>query len=170
MYMLGRGVAKDDREAQCWLRKAAEQEDENAEFALGLIYEEGRGTEPDCAQATEWYRRAGGGQGSVAGQTNLGRLYERGEGVEQNIVEAYFWLDLAASRAIQQASTQDQTEAFEARDALRREMTPDEVGEAERRAVEWIARRYPYPYRSVLLRKNSRLERLVRESSGAANT
>lgn len=41
-----------------WYRKAAEQGDADAEYAMGLCYEEGTGVEQDFAQAAMWYEKA----------------------------------------------------------------------------------------------------------------
>jgi hypothetical protein len=41
-----------------WYRKAAEQDDEDAQFALGYCLEHGRGVGRDIAQARQWYEKA----------------------------------------------------------------------------------------------------------------
>lgn len=61
MYSLGTeaiGVARDDRQAAVWFRRAADQGHAKAQFALGQAYEEGRGVNRDRETALQWYRRA----------------------------------------------------------------------------------------------------------------
>jgi TPR repeat protein len=58
MYQEGHGVAKDDREAVKWYRKAAEQGNAPAQYSLGVMYEDGRGVTKDESEAVKWYRKA----------------------------------------------------------------------------------------------------------------
>ncbi len=55
MYMNGRGVAQDDREAAQWFRKAAEQGFASAQTLLGIIYATGRGVAQDDREAVRLY-------------------------------------------------------------------------------------------------------------------
>ena len=57
MYYFG-GVAKDDRQAVYWYRKAADQGNANAQYNLGVMYENGEGVAKDDKQAVYWYRKA----------------------------------------------------------------------------------------------------------------
>ena len=52
------GVAKDEVEAVKWCRKAAEQNDAEAQYNLGVCYANGRGVAKDEAEAVKWYRKA----------------------------------------------------------------------------------------------------------------
>ena len=56
------------------LRSAAEQGDAEAQFNLGLMYEQGQGIPQDYAEALRWYRLAAG-QGYAAAQSVLGTMY-----------------------------------------------------------------------------------------------
>ena len=47
MYLYGRGVAQDDKQAAAWFRKAAEQGDALAQGVLGAMYVNGRGVAQD---------------------------------------------------------------------------------------------------------------------------
>ena len=71
----------------------AEQGDADAQFALGLHFEEGQ----DYAQAVYWYRRAAE-QGDVFAQSFLGESYEEGDGVSQDIEQAVYWYCRAAKQ------------------------------------------------------------------------
>ena len=43
MYLNGRGVARDYKEALKWIKLAAEQGNADAQYALGLMYKDGIG-------------------------------------------------------------------------------------------------------------------------------
>jgi hypothetical protein len=58
MYANGRGVAKDDKEAVKWFQKAAEQNEIDAQFNLGVMYHLGRGVQEDSVTAYAWYNVA----------------------------------------------------------------------------------------------------------------
>jgi TPR repeat protein len=51
LYMLGRGVAKDEAEALKWYRKAVDQGYAPAQRELGLAYQLGQGVTKDYAEA-----------------------------------------------------------------------------------------------------------------------
>ena len=70
MYDEGRGVARDDRKAVEWFRKAANQGHAFAQNNLGWMYKEGRGVARDDRKAVEWYRKSAN-QGHAYGQTTL---------------------------------------------------------------------------------------------------
>jgi len=101
MYYHGEG-AKDDAAAANWYRLAAEQGHDKAQNNLGLLYEEGRGVEPDFAAAATWYRHAAE-QGLATAQANLGRLYEAGLGVDPNQTEAARWYRRSAEQGFAKA-------------------------------------------------------------------
>ena len=69
------------------IRQLAEQGDVEAQFVLGVMYENGKGVTRDYAEAVKWYRLAAE-QGDARGQTCLGVMYEFGQGVPQNQTEA----------------------------------------------------------------------------------
>ena len=79
----GQGVAKDEVEAVKWYRKAAEQNDAEAQNNLGLCYANGQGVAKDEVEAVKWYRKAAE-QNYAEAQYNLGLCYaqwpRRGEG------------------------------------------------------------------------------------------
>ncbi len=81
MYERGIGVAKDEKEARVWYRKAAVLGNANAQFNLAVLYENGHGGDVDFTQANQWYRQAAV-QGDALAMGNLGMLYLRGDGVK----------------------------------------------------------------------------------------
>ena len=59
LYFNGDSVQKDYREAAKWFLQAARQGDADAQYSLGLIYDQGgHGIEPDRKEALTWYLKA----------------------------------------------------------------------------------------------------------------
>ena len=86
-----------------WL-PLAELGDAEAQFNLGVLYDEGAGVERSLATAAEWYRKAAE-QGFMDAQTNLGIMYHHGLGVERDRTEAARWFRMAAEQGDAEAST-----------------------------------------------------------------
>ena len=76
----------------------AERGDAEAQFILGIMYDDGEGVPQDYAEAVRWYRRAAE-QDNADAQFKLGVGYDNGYGVPQDLVQAHKWYNLAASRA-----------------------------------------------------------------------
>jgi len=64
---------------------------------VGLLYEEGKGTEQNYFEALKWFTAAAK-QGNVDGIILTGLLYKDGKGVEKNSIEALKWFTLAADQ------------------------------------------------------------------------
>jgi TPR repeat protein len=122
-YANGQGVRKDKEEAVKWFRRAAEQNYAPAQSNLGYCYDNGRGVEKDAEEAVKWYLKAAE-QGHAEAQLNLGCCYANGQGVEQDRVEAYAWFSIAAKA---------DSDAAESRDLLRKELTPQQFTDAQKR-------------------------------------
>jgi hypothetical protein len=127
MHEYGEGVPKDSAKAVEWYRKAAEQGHAKAQSNLGVMYAKGDGVPKDSAKAVQWWRKAAE-QGYAAAQNGLGVMYAKGEGVPKDTVSAYMYLNLASST---------ESNAAKARDELAKEMTPDQISEAQRLSREW---------------------------------
>jgi TPR repeat protein len=69
----------------------------DAQFNLGLMYDNGTGVPRDLETAAAWYRRAAEA-GDRAAQSYLGEMYARGQGVEQSFEKAVQWYEKAALR------------------------------------------------------------------------
>ena len=76
----------------------------------------------DDAEAVRWYRKAAE-QGLAKAQNNLGLMYHNGEGVPEDYTRAYAWLNLAAAQGLKNA--------VKAKDALRPNMTADQIARAQ---------------------------------------
>jgi hypothetical protein len=88
---------KDYAEAMRWYRKAAEQGNADAQFTIGLLYENGWGVAQDYAEAMRWFRKVAD-QGNADAQDNIGGLYVKGWGVAQDYAEAMRWFRKAANQ------------------------------------------------------------------------
>ncbi|MFQ5973553.1 MAG: peptidoglycan-binding protein [Alphaproteobacteria bacterium] len=75
----------------------AEQGDARTQFLLGVMFENGRGVEPDHKEAAKWYRLAAE-QGYEDAQYALIAMYEFGRGVPQDYGEAAGWAQEVARR------------------------------------------------------------------------
>jgi hypothetical protein len=79
-----------------------------------------------------WYRRAAE-QGVAFAQFNLGVRYANGQGVARDPVQAYQWFSVAAQGLLgREAET-----ARRARDAIKAELTPEQVAHGEELARSW---------------------------------
>lgn len=89
---------QDYLEASKYLKNAADKGHTQAQYFLGVIYENGYGTEADSELALRWWRLAAGG-GDVKALHNIGVLfYEGREKIKRNYQEAYKWWSLAAEK------------------------------------------------------------------------
>ena len=84
-------------------REKAEQGDAEAQFNLGLMYEEGQGVLRNYKEAVKWIRKAAE-QGFAKAQCYLGVMYHNGKGVPKNYMEALEWFSKAA--ALEHAESQ----------------------------------------------------------------
>jgi len=71
-----------------------------AQYTLGIMYDNGQGVIQDDQQAVSWYRKAAE-QGHAEAQFNLGFMYSKGLGVTQDDQQAASWY----RRAGQQGET-----------------------------------------------------------------
>ena len=75
--------------------EGAGHNDARAQFALGLMYENGEGLTADLAQALEWYTKSAD-QGYAKAHYQLGLLYLKGRGVKRDDSRAGEWFARAA--------------------------------------------------------------------------
>jgi hypothetical protein len=99
------------------------------------MYDRRQGVPQNYAEAVKWYRKAAE-QGFAEAQTNLGMMYFTGQGVPKDYVLAHMWFNLATSRY--PASEKAKRERAEkTRDIAASKMTPPQIAEAQRLALEW---------------------------------
>jgi TPR repeat protein len=145
----------------------AEQGNADAQFYLGLMYENGTGVPKDYKTAVKWFRLAAE-QGNAYAQFNLGLMYFEGKGVPQDNVYAHMWYDVAAS-----SGDKNVTElAVKNRDDAAKRMTEAEISKANELARRCIENRYKNCERSVqpsppAIAKKTDPDKVVSASSGS---
>jgi len=109
-------------------RPLADQGDADAQYNLGIMYDNGQGVPKDDVQAVKWYRLAAD-QGNAIAQTNLGVMYATGQGVPRDYVLAYMWSNLGAAGGNDLSGKN--------RALVAAHMTPAAIEEAQRLSREW---------------------------------
>lgn len=133
MYAQGHGVPQDYKEAARLLSKAAEAGHVVAQSKLGAMYYAGLGVPQDYAKAMTWYQKAAEA-GDVTAQFDLAEMYANGQGVPQDFVYAHKWLNLAGANAEDEDT---RLWIHSSRDRIARQMSPQQIAEAQRLAREW---------------------------------
>ena len=110
------------------VRKLAEQGDDQAQYYLGRMYEEGTTVPESWEEKLKWYRLAAD-NGNDSAQYTLGVLYHTSSR-SRDYVEAHKWLNLAAAQGNQSAAMYRDTVA-------ERTMSHAELLKAEKLAAEW---------------------------------
>jgi hypothetical protein len=135
MFYRGQGVSRDYTEAAKWFRLAADQGDIDAQFYLGVMYSDGLGVPEDYAEGARWYHLAAD-QGEPQAQYNLGVYYSKAQlGGRPDFVSAYTWFNLAAAHF--RPSDPRRNTAISSRELIGKQMTAEQLAEAQRRAREW---------------------------------
>jgi TPR repeat protein len=95
------GDAASEREIEQLLRSASGG-DRNAQFALGVRYDTGRGVLQDFVAAAKWFERAAR-QGVLEAEFSLAMAYALGRGVTQDDAQALGWFRQAGDRGLAKA-------------------------------------------------------------------
>ena len=77
--------------------QVAQEGNARAQYNLGWMHANGKGTAQDFKEAIKWYSQSAE-QGNVNAQYNLGNLYLRGQGAAQNDKLAFSWFIKAAEQ------------------------------------------------------------------------
>ncbi len=80
----------------------AEQGDVKAQYAIGEMYEKGRGVEKDPRLAFSWYSKATQ-QGNIKAAYKLGMAYLNGTGIRKNYRKAHDWLNKSSNQGYARA-------------------------------------------------------------------
>lgn len=129
MYYMGRGVARDYKQAFMWHHKAAMQGKADAEYVVGAMYYTGNSVPQDQKQAVAWFRKAAE-QGHAEAQHALGLMYRyHVAGMPQDVVIAYMLWNLAAASG--------NANATEQRASIARQMTQEQIEEAQALSRNW---------------------------------
>ena len=111
----------------------AESGDAQAQYNVGLMYDNGRGVPQDHAEAVKWYRLAAE-QGDASSQRNLGVAAQLGGGVLQDDVMAHMWFNIASANG--------DPIAGELRDKRAGLMTTADISKAQAMARECMSSGY----------------------------
>ena len=95
MMVLRGETAGSAADALSWLRKSADQGLAQAQYNLGLLYENGRLVATSQTLATQWFRRAAE-QGHTQAAVSVATQYFLGRGVPKDEAEAARWYETAA--------------------------------------------------------------------------
>jgi hypothetical protein len=109
-------------------QKSAAQGNAHGQLLLGILHVQGKGVSRDDKKALVWIRLAAD-QGLHDAQYFLGLTYEHGNGVSQDFIQAHKWDNLAGINGLEIAEKDC--------DALAKQMTPDQIAEAQKLAAEW---------------------------------
>ena len=129
MYEYGRGVPQNDADAVKWYTLAANQGVAAAQYKLGIMYDNSWGVTQNDAEAVKWYKKAAA-QGHAYAQYDLGLMFASGTGVPQDYIRAHMWLNLAIA--------QGNNHMIKHRKEIAKHMTPAQITEAVRMAIDWI--------------------------------
>ncbi|VAW97819.1 hypothetical protein MNBD_GAMMA20-822 [hydrothermal vent metagenome] len=80
----------------------AEQGNAKAQYAIGEMYEKGRGVEKDPRRAFSWYSKATQ-QGNIKAEYKLGMAYLNGTGIRENYRKAHDWLSKSSNQGYARA-------------------------------------------------------------------
>ena len=133
MYNIGQGVVQDYAEAMRWYKLAAAQRNASAQFIVGIEYYSGKIVVQDYAEAVRWFKLSAA-QGYAGAQLSLAIMYDEGKGVVQDYVRAHMWYNLSAARG--------NSDVVKYRDLVAKQMTPQQVAEAQKLARECQARNF----------------------------
>jgi TPR repeat protein len=129
MYYMGRGVQRDYKQAFAWHYKAAVKGKADAQYVVGAMYYTGNAVPQDQKMAVTWFRKAAE-QGHAEAQHALGLMYRyHVAGMPQDVVIAYMLWNLAAANG--------NTNATEQRAAIARQMTQEQIEEAQALSRNW---------------------------------
>jgi TPR repeat protein len=107
--------------------RLAKSGDAEAQYFLGLKYDQGQGVPQNYVEAVKWFRKAAE-QGLAEAQFALGLKYDKGEGTPKNFINSYVWLSVASAKGNEKAKKYIEI--------ISSEMTPQQVAQAQNEAAE----------------------------------
>ncbi len=143
MYQAGEGVPRDYEQALRLYSLAANQGHAEALNNLAFMYDLGLGVAEDNMRAAQLYNQAAE-KGSVKAMLNHGVMLGQGEaGVPRDVVRGFMWLDLARFYTQLSRDMQLKWRVRGALDALKKQMTPQQIAAGEQLTKEWDAAHRP---------------------------
>ena len=145
-------VAVDDAEALKWFRMAAEQDNSNAQHAIGVMYYNGEGVTKDFAEAIKWFQKAAE-QDNPNAQYNIGVMYYRGESIKKDYDIAAEWFQKAADQGFAKAE--------EVLNVINKEAGVIPMAKDELDASKWTLKLIELDYASLQIELDSVREQLT---------
>ena len=105
----------------------------DAQYNLGLMYDNGQGVTQDYKEAVRLFGLAAA-QGHAIAQSMLGLMYAEGRGVTQDNVYAHMWLNIGASSGL--------ADVVKTRDIVAGEMTAADISKAQELARECVKKKF----------------------------
>jgi hypothetical protein len=125
-------------EGEKTIQERAEQGNADAQYNLGVMYDNGQGVPQDKAEAVKWYRKAAE-QGHARSQFSLGLMYAVGEGVPMDKVKAYMFSSLACSNPRNsQFDGKKHPDYFANLQRSKEGMTKEQIAEGIKLTWEWL--------------------------------
>ena len=128
-------ASKNYAEAISIYKALALKGDAKGQYYYGFMHKMGQGTIQDYAEAVKWYKLAAE-QGDPFAQFSLGKMYSDGNGIKKDLVKAHMWYNISANQAAYNNGV------AMTRDALAKEMTQQQIAQAQKLARECLARKY----------------------------
>ncbi len=107
----------------------AQKGDAGAQYQLGLLFMNGKGTIQDFEEAARWFELAAEKNHALA-QYQLGLIYKTGFGVDVNLGKSYMWFNLSAAAGIEQAALE--------RDRIILSLSSEQLRQAQKSSREWL--------------------------------
>ena len=118
----------DYKTAYKLLLTLAKQGDVEAQYRLGLLYDDGYEVPQDYKEAVKWWKLAAE-QGLEIAQYNLGGMYYQGKGLPKDYVSAHMWFNIC--------SPSKDEDCMDNRNIVEKEMTPQQIEKAQEMARNW---------------------------------
>ena len=128
VHLEGRGTKKNEAKGATHLQKAAQQNHIGAQNILAQAYISGAGVKQDKKKALQLFQKTAA-VGNPVGLFSLGQAYALGLGVKKDLSKAHAYFNLAATR--------QHPDALEARQAIERQLKPEQIIAAHGLARAW---------------------------------
>lgn len=131
----------NDLLAKKWCFISAEEGSEGSQYAVGIMYLEGKVIIQNFAEAKKWFLLSAE-QGNASSQTELGKMYLSGKGGNQSNIKAHMWFNIASVNYKLRNLADDYNIALKERDLLEKEMTLSEIHKSQNLALECQEKEY----------------------------
>ena len=127
-------IVQDYKKALNLFQKLAKQNNIEAQYTLGQMYYDGNGVTKDYIEAVKWWEISAD-KGESLSQDALAEAYYNGKGVEKNYILAYKWFNIFKANNSESLNKTLNINGY--LEALEKQMTPEEIAEAQKLSREW---------------------------------